>query len=105
MKQYGASFATEFTKKQINVVFAKAKNGELKIEKWYLQNLYNLAEYYGYDDSRSVAAEEQAIKTMLEKMFNGEIEDAQKIIDFETESLWKRLSIKRQKASDRSLVK
>lgn len=31
MKEYGAFKATDFSKKQINVIFAKAKSGELKI--------------------------------------------------------------------------
>lgn len=34
MKNYGAMKATEFTRKQIGVIYSKAKKGELKIEKW-----------------------------------------------------------------------
>ena len=44
MKVYGTYFATEFTKKQINVIYGKAKNGELKVEKWFIRDLYELDE-------------------------------------------------------------
>lgn len=33
MRNYGANKATEFTKKQIGVIYRMAKNGELKVEK------------------------------------------------------------------------
>lgn len=56
MKQYGLMKATEFTKKQVNVIFAKAKHGELKVEKWFISELYTLADYYNYDDNRSANA-------------------------------------------------
>ena len=39
MRNYGANKATEFTKKQINVIFAKAKAGELKVESWIMKKL------------------------------------------------------------------
>ena len=51
MKRYGANKATEFTRKQINVIFAKAKAGEIKIKKWVIADFYNTADYYGYDDN------------------------------------------------------
>ena len=38
MKQYGANKATEFTKKQIGVIFANAKSGNLKIENWVIKD-------------------------------------------------------------------
>ncbi len=36
MIQYGANKATEFSKKQIGVIFGMAKRGELKVEKFIM---------------------------------------------------------------------
>ena len=69
MKEYGANKATEFSKKQISVIYSKAKNGELKVEKWYMSRLYDLAEYYGYDYNRSVEFEERSILKIIESVF------------------------------------
>lgn len=49
MKQYGAMKATEFSRKQIGVIFAKAKAGELKVEKFVMSDFYTMADYYDYD--------------------------------------------------------
>ena len=104
MKTYGAMKATEFTKKQINVLFAKAKKGELKIEKWYIGELYNLAEYYGYDDNGSVAEHESLIKDILEFVFAGEIEKAQTKITEHTNDWFERMSFKTQERTSRELM-
>ena len=87
MKVYGTYFATEFTKKQINVIYGKAKNGELKVEKWFIRDLYELAEYYGHDFNRSTESLERTVKKILELVFSGEIEEAQILIN-ETEDDW-----------------
>ena len=103
MKQYGAKKATEFTKKQINVIYANAKNGNLTIEKWAMQNLYDLADYFGYDDNRSVEREEEVIKMILESVFNNDFEAAQKMI-FELQDNWYNWAGNKTKASyDRSI--
>ena len=47
MKQKGPYKSTEFTRKQINVLYGKAKSGELKVEKWVMKEFYDLAEYRG----------------------------------------------------------
>ena len=104
MKVYGANKSTEFSKKQINVIFAKAKNGELKVEKWYISHLYNLADYYGYDDNRSVEQEERYIINILENVFGNNIDKAQKIINEQTEDVFKLLSRKNREAADRSFI-
>ena len=104
MKTYGANKATEFTKKQINVVFAKAKNEELKDEKWYIQHLYELADYYGYDYNRSVEDEERFIKEILDSVFANDIKKAQSLIDSQTEKIFNLLSRKNRENADRSLV-
>lgn len=97
MKQYGAFFASEITKKQVNVIFAKAKRGELKVEKWFLQDLYNLADYYGYDSNRSAAEQESEVKKILDAVFANDLVTAQTIID-ETESKWYSLYSKKNQA-------
>ena len=104
MKTYGTNKATEFTKKQINVVFAKAKNGELKVEKWYIQHLYELADYYGYDYNRSVEDEERFIKEILDSVFANDIKKAQSLIDSQTEKIFNLLSRKNRENADRSFV-
>lgn len=104
MKRYGANKATEFTRKQIGVIFAKAKNNELKVEKWIMNNFYDLAEYYGYDDNGSVEEAERKILAILEAVFSNDNERAQKLIDDYTEKTWGLISRKRQNAADRNLV-
>ncbi len=85
MKAYGAQFATEFTKKQIGVVYAAAKRGDLKVEKWTMSNLYDLADYYGYDSNRSVAYAERKILAILDAVFANDMAKAQELIDEYTE--------------------
>lgn len=104
MKDYGFKKATEFTRKQINVIWVKAKNGELKVEKWMMTNFYDLADFYGYDYNRSVEYHEGKILRILESVFAGELEKAQEKINDYTESLYEDLSFKRRKEIDRSLV-
>lgn len=69
MRNYGANKTTEFTKKQIGVIYRMAKNGELKVEKWVISDFYDLADYYGYDDNRNVEASEKKIKKILDAVF------------------------------------
>lgn len=104
MRSYGANKATEFTKKQINVIFAKAKAGELKVESWIMKDFYNLADYYGYDDNGAVERAEQKVKDIIEAAFAGDIEKAQKGIDAYTESELNSLTDKRKAEIDRSLI-
>lgn len=85
MKIYGANKATEFTKKQISVVFRNAKEGNLKVEKHIVNDFYNLADYYGYDDSESVERAEFHIMQILDDVFAGDFEKAQNLIDRYTE--------------------
>lgn len=96
MKRYGAKKATEFTKKQISVIYSKAKCGELKIEKWYMNRLYDLSEYYGYDDNRSIEGEESTILAIIDNVFQNNIKKAQEIIENEQERMFNALSKKYQ---------
>lgn len=105
MKTYGPNKATEFTRKQIGVIFAKAKRGELKVEKFIMADFYNLSEYYGYDDNGSIEESEGKILEILDNIFDGDIENAQLLINEYTEDTFSRLSVKRQKLADRNFVK
>lgn len=105
MKTYGANKATEFSKKQIGVIYRLAKNGEIKVEQFVMSNLYNMADYYGYDDNHSVEREEKKILDILELVFDKNLEDAQKAIDEYTEWLFNSLSAKYQREASRELVK
>ena len=104
MKQYGARFATEFTKRQIGVIYRMAKNGELKVEQWVMNQFYNLADFYGYDDNRSVADEEVKILHILDKVFANETAEAQELIDEYTTWLFGHISTKRQATVKREYV-
>lgn len=104
MKRYGANKATEFTKKQISVIYGKAKSGDLKVEKWYMSRLYDLADYYGYDDNKSVEESERNILEILKNIFAGKVETAQKLIDECTERTFYKLSARYQKSADRTYI-
>lgn len=104
MKAYGFKKATEFSKKQISVIYGCAKRGELKVEKWMMSNMYDLADYYGYDDSRTVEREESEILNILNSVFGHDMDSAQAKIDRYTMSLFGQLSEKRQRTADRTLV-
>lgn len=103
MKQYGANKATEFTKKQINVIFAKAKNGTLKVEKWFISECYALAEYYGYDDNRSIEDSERQVLKILEAVFANNDEVAQKLINETADDWFNYYSSKKQAKCDRNI--
>lgn len=104
MKEYGSMRATEFTKKQISVIFKLAKNGELKIEKWYMSRLYDLADFYGYDDNRSVEQDEKAILIILNEVFSGNIQKAQDLINRDSEKIFGLYGRKMQEKCNRDLV-
>lgn len=104
MKVYGAKKKTEFTKKQIGVIYGTAKNGELKVEKWIMSELYNLADYYGYDDNRTVEDAEKKILAILDAVFAKDLEKAQKLLDDYTEKTFNLLSRKNQQRADRTMM-
>lgn len=104
MRNYGANKTTEFTKKQIGVIYRMAKNGELKVEKWVISDFYDLADYYGYDDNRNVEASEKKIKKILDAVFEKNNEKAQELIDDYTEKTFELLSKKSQKNADRTML-
>ena len=81
MKEYGFNKATEFTKKQIGVIYYKAKSGELKVEKWFMSFLYDLADYYGTDSNRLVEERESEVLKILDNVFSNKIDEAQELIN------------------------
>lgn len=103
MKQYGSNFATEFTKKQISVIYSKAKSGELNVEKWFMSELYELADYYGHDYNRSVARQEANVKEIFDSVFGGKTEEAQKLIDSCANNWFSKFSFKNQNKCDRNV--
>ena len=104
MRNYGANKATEFSKKQIGVVYAKSKAGELKVEKWVMSDLYDLADYYGYDDSKSVERAEAKVLAILEAVFAGDTEKAQSLIDDFTANRFETMSRKAQEKAERTFA-
>lgn len=104
MKVYGANKATEFTKKQISIIYGAAKRGELKLERWVASDLYDLADYYGYDDNGAVARAEVKVLAILDAVFGKDMAKAQELIDEYTESTFEALSRKAQDKANRSLV-
>lgn len=104
MKDYGANKATEFSKKQISVVYGAAKRGELKLEKWVANDFYNLADYFGYDDNRSVEKAEVKVLEILDAVFNKDMVKAQELIDNYTEDTFSLLGKKAQERANRDYV-
>lgn len=104
MKRYGFNFTTEFTAKQINVIYGCAKRGELKIQKFVMSDLYDLANYYGTDSSRSVARSESYVIDILNDVFEKNYTSAQNRIDEYAEILFRSYSDKYQRSLDRTFV-
>lgn len=104
MRLYGANKATEFTKKQINVIYRLGKNGDLKIEKSEISRFYDLADYYGYDYNRSVEESEEIILQILRAVFDSDLETAQNLIDRDQKRVYNLLSVKNQQAWDSTIL-
>jgi len=103
MKNYGSKKATEFTRKQINAIFINAKNGNLKVEKWFMNELYVLADYFGFDDNRTVEHQERSVKNILEAVFANNYEEAQNIINETADDWFNSYSRKNQAKCDRNI--
>lgn len=96
--------ATEFSSKQIGVIYRAAKAGELKIEKWVSKEFYDLADFYNFDDNGTIERCERKVMDILEAVFAEDFQKAQKLVDQYTETEWSLLSIKAQKRANRELV-
>ena len=104
MKAYGFKKATEFSKKQIGVIYRLAKNGDIKIEQWIMSNFYDLADYFGYDDNGGIAEDEAKILKILDAAFAGRIDEVQERINDYTEDRFEHISKKYQKTVNRAFV-
>jgi hypothetical protein len=104
MKQYGANKATEFTKKQISCLYGAAKRNEIKVEKWVMSELYDLADYYGYDDNGYVEKAEAEIMNIINAYFAKDMEKVQELIDNYTEKSFNAMGTKAQAKADRRMV-
>lgn len=103
MKQYGFYKATSITRKQVGVIYSKAKSGVLKVEKWFMGDIYDLADYYGYDSNRSVEFCEGQIQFILNAIFENDIEKAQKYIDRTANWWYESYSQKNKAKCDRTV--
>lgn len=74
------------TRKQIDVIFSKAKAGELNVEKWMMKTLYQVTEIGSLPYTTYVE-----IKHILDDIFSGNISNAQRLIDEMTEEEYKKL--------------
>lgn len=81
MRTYGANKSTEFTKNQINVIYALNKSGALVVAPEKLKKFYDLADYYGFDDNRNVERAEAKILRIINAVFNNDYEEAQRLIN------------------------
>ncbi len=104
MLNRGFNKITEFTKKQIGVLYRLAKNKDLKIEKWVMEDFYNLADYYGYDDNGSVEKSERKILLILDNVFSNDLEAAQERIDNYTKTTFETLTRAKQQDADRNYI-
>lgn len=104
MKQYGQNQSTEISKKQISCLYGAAKRGELKIERWMMSDLYDLADFYGIDYNGNIAKQERTVKSILDAYFSKNIEECQSLLNSYTNDLFSRLSHKTQDSCNRELV-
>lgn len=86
------------TRKQIDVIFSKAKAGELNVEKWMINSLYRMTEMGSLPYTTYVE-----IKHILDDVFSGNISNAQRLIDEMTEEEYKKLC--KYNELDRNMVK
>ena len=101
MKYYSSSIS----KKQVNVIFAKAKAGELKIERWVMRDFYSIVNFDGIDWNGSTARLSDDVSRILDNIFEGNIEKAQSRIDFYTKSTFDGYTDKGKATLQRELVK
>lgn len=102
MKQYGFYKATEFGKRDIGLIYKKAKNGVLKVEKWFMSALYDLAEYYGTDSNRNVEDRETKVKKIITAVQNDKDDEAQELITAMANNMFESYGRKTQQKCDRT---
>ena len=69
------------TRKQANVIFACAKSGKIKLERWQMSSIYNLAnrssDEYIIDWNGSINKEVEIVRDILDCVFAGDYQKAQ----------------------------
>lgn len=102
MKVYGNGMkATEFNKRDLAPIYRMAKEGTLKVEKWFMNDLYNMAEYYNFDNNGNAERYERKVLDLLKIEDIAELQDA---INEMTESEYSLLGIKAQQKANRNMV-
>ena len=105
MKAYANGMkATNISRKQIGVIFGKAKRGELKVQRFVMSDFYDIADFYNYDDNGNVERAEAQIRRILDEVFAGNDQKAQELIDSYTETLFNQLGVKAQQKANKNLV-
>ena len=105
MKTYAnGKKATEFNRKQIGAIYRLAKAGELKVEKWAMSRMYDLSDFYGFDQNNMINIEEGKIQRIIEAVFSEDLKEAQQLIDWYTRTEWETYSTKWQTKANRNLV-
>ena len=72
------------TRKQANVIFACAKAGKIKLERWQMSSIYNLADKADdciVDWNGSTRKDRETVRDILDNIFAGDFEKAQARID------------------------
>lgn len=105
MKAYANGMkSSTVSRKQVGVLYGMAKRGEVKIEKFVMADFYDISDYYGYDDNRTLENDESSLKEMINLAFEKKYDELQEAVDKYSEKLFHSFSKKRQQESDRSLV-
>lgn len=105
MKEYNnGRKATEFGKSQVGAIYANAKKGSLKIERWAMSFIYDLADFYGFDDNRNVERRERSVLAILADVREGRMEDAQAKIDAFSAEVWEDMGRKFHERANHALV-
>ena len=92
------------TKKQVNVIFAAAKREELKIERWVISEFYDVASYSGYDDNGAAEKESDEISSIVEDIFNKDIESAQNRINMFATSYMNKMIPSKKETLNHNLI-
>lgn len=95
---------SSITRKQVNVLFAKAKAGELKIERFAISAMYDLADGYFWEAGESMKEDEKNVKAAVNNVFNGKMSAAQDRINKYTAEIFGRCTEKKQAELNRAYV-
>lgn len=60
----------QLTRKQAGVIFGASKRGEIKISKNFIAKMYEVADFYGYDDNGTKQLLNDGFKAIVDTFFN-----------------------------------